>query len=142
MSDQKKLDSASGPAPQPDTHSPMSVEDVAAMLGVHRSEVMDLVRKGKLPARRVGSGTFITPANLAAFIAKADPATAFCRYEHGDPVVWMDEAGDHGIGRFVAEEPDGSVRVVRDGFWGAYETTFPATQVQPFTCRVPSERVQ
>ena len=98
------------------------------------------MQKGKLPAKRIGSGTFISAANLAAFIAKTDPAAAFSRFARGDQVVWMDERGEHGLGRFVAENADGTVRVLRDGFWGAYEATFPATQVQPFTCRVPPNR--
>ena len=124
-----------------DSRPPLSVEEVAGMLGVHRADVMALVSKGALPAKRVGSGTFITTANLAAFVARSDPASVFSRFTRGDLVVWMDEQGEHGIGRFVAEKPDGSVRVLRDGFWGSYETVFPATQVQPFTCRVPQNRV-
>lgn len=144
-SSQAKRDTSSGTARDPaeltpDTHPPMSVEQVATTLGVHRSEIMELVCTGKLPAKRIGAGTFVTAASLAVFLADADPASSFPRFERGDLVVWMDESGDHGIGRFVAENGDGTVRVLRNGFWGEYETTFPAMQVQPFTCRVPPSR--
>ncbi len=135
-------DAGSAPAASAvDSRPPLSVEQVAAMLGVHRSDVMELVSTGKLAAKRIGSATFITAANLAAFIAKADPVSAFQRFKSGDAVVWMDDQGQHGVGRFVAENTDGAIRMLRDGFWGTYEATFPATQVQALTCRVPPNRI-
>lgn len=103
---------------------------------------MELVRKGKLQAKRIGTGTFVAAASLASLVAKADPAAAFPRFERGDLLLWMNEKGEFGLGRFLAENPDGSVRVLRNGFLGHYETTFPAMQVQAFTCRVPRERLQ
>ena len=122
-------------------HPPLSAETVAKMLGVHRSDVMELVHGGA-PGEAHRQRGIHHAREPDAFIAESDTACAFSRFDTGNVVVWLDEHGDHGVGRFVAENPNGSVRVVRDGFWGEYETAFPATQVQPFTCRVAPNRAQ
>lgn len=48
-----------------------SVESAARRLGIGRTTVFQLIREGRLPARKVGSRTLIRETDLAAFIASA-----------------------------------------------------------------------
>jgi excisionase family DNA binding protein len=117
----------------------LAVDDIVSQLGLTRPEVMDLVRRGHLPAKRIGSRVFVTSAALAAYVAKGDHRATFARFERGQVVVVMDPDGSVGVGWFVEETAEGHVRVRRRGFLGAYDQLVYGSQVQAFTCRMPAE---
>ena len=55
----------------------LSTSEVAALLGIPRSTVHELARRGDLPARRVGRRWLFTRDRIAAAIAPLD-----------DPAAW------------------------------------------------------
>lgn len=128
------------PAAPPADVRVMTVEEAADMLSVHPADVLDLVKRGLLPAKRIGARVIITAAALAAYVAKADPRASLPRYQAGDLVVILDGAGKVEVVRFVHEAEDGRVVVQRRGLLGSYAEAVDASQVQPFTCRMPAER--
>jgi excisionase family DNA binding protein len=115
-----------------------TIQQVADLLGVAVSDVLDLIRRGALRAKRVASNAVISGEALAEFMAVHDPAARFPRFTEGQRVVLVDEAGDLAFGTFAGEAEDGQVVVSRPGFFGPYERTFPPEQVQPVTCRRPT----
>jgi excisionase family DNA binding protein len=114
-----------------------SADQVAEMLGVTRADVLALVKRGELAAKRIGANVFITADQLAMLMSRHDPRAALPRHMPGDIVVVMDRAGQLGFGRYVADCEDGRVLVRRAGFWGEYQEALAPEQVQPVTCRLP-----
>jgi len=131
----------SAPPPPPDARI-LSADQIADELGLQRAEVVDLMRRGELPAKRIGSNLFTTSDKLAAYVARADHRSALPHYRPNDPVVALDEEGTLKPGRFAGDAPDGRVTVVHLGFWGDYEESYPPEQVQPFTARIPQHKTQ
>jgi len=120
----------------------LSADQVANDLGLHRAEVVELMRRGDIPAKRIGSNLFTTSQQLAAFVAQADPRSVLPRYRAGDPVVVMDDDGDLFAGQYHAETKNGRVVVARTGFLGEHMEEFAPEQVQPLTARIPRDRKQ
>jgi excisionase family DNA binding protein len=117
-----------------------TIRQVADMLGVTVSDVLELIRRGALRARRVGANAVISGDALADFMATHDPAARFPRFTESQPVVLVDEEGQLAFGVFAGETTDGHVVVSRPGFLGPYERAFPPEQVQPVTCRRVAHR--
>lgn len=117
-----------------------TVQQVADMLGVAVSDVLELIRRGALRAKRVASSAVVSGDALADFMATHDAAARFSRFTEAQPVVLVDDGGDLAFDVFVAETADGQVVVSRPGFFGPYERAFAPEQVQPVTCRPPTTR--
>jgi hypothetical protein len=117
-----------------------TIHQVADMLGVAVSDVLDLIRRGALKAKRVASSVVVSGDALADFMATHDAPARFRRFTEAQPVVLVDDEGDLAFGVFAGETADGRVVVSRAGFFGRYEEAFPPEQVQPVTCRVAAAR--
>ncbi|MGH2781359.1 MAG: helix-turn-helix domain-containing protein [Thermoleophilaceae bacterium] len=66
------------PAPRPLTRTDvLSTSEVADLLGIPRSTVHELARRGELPARRVGRRWLFLRDLLAAAITPLDDPTAW-----------------------------------------------------------------
>lgn len=52
----------------------LTVQDVAKTTGIGRTKVFELIRDGKLPARKIGTRTIILAEDLKAFLDKLPPA--------------------------------------------------------------------
>jgi hypothetical protein len=104
------------------------------------SDVLDLIRRGALRAKRVAASVVVSGDALADFMATHDAAARFPRFTEAQVVVDLDGDGDLAFGVFVAETADGDVVVSRPGFFGRYEEAFPPESVQPVTCRRPTAR--
>lgn len=118
----------------------LSADQIADDLGLHRAEVVDLMRRGDLPAKRIGSQLFTTSDKLAAFVARADPRSALPRFRDDDPVVVLEDEGELVAGRFAGEAADGRVLVRIKGFLVDHTTAYAPEQVQPLTARIPAQR--
>lgn len=117
-----------------------TVHAVADLLGVAASDVLDLIRRGALRARRVASSVVVSGDALADFMATTDAAARFPRFAEASPVAVVDDDGTLGCGVFARETDDGQVVVSRAGLLGRYEQAFPPEQVQPLTARRPTTR--
>lgn len=115
-----------------------TIQQVAGMLGVTVADVLDLIRRGALRAKRVASSAVVSGDALADFMATHDAASRFPRFTEGQPVILVDDDGTLGSGLYAGEAAAGQVVVSRPGFLGRYEQTFAPEQVQPLTCRLPT----
>jgi len=115
-----------------------TVHQVAEMLGVAVSDVLALIRRGALRAKRVGSNAVVSGEALADFMAQHDPGARFPRFTEAQPVVLAEEDGTLAFGLYERETEDGQVIVTRAGLFGRYEEALAPEQVQPVTCRVPT----
>lgn len=52
----------------------LTIQDVSKTTGIGRTKVFELIRDGKLPARKIGTRTLILAQDLKAFIDKLPPA--------------------------------------------------------------------
>lgn len=57
------------------------VEDAAAMIGVGKSKIWELIQEGRLSARKIDGSTIILHADLEAFVV----ATPLSQRRKGDP---------------------------------------------------------
>lgn len=57
------------------------IPEAAAMIGVGKSKVWELIQEGRLPARKIDSSTVILHADLEAFIV----AAPLSQRRKGDP---------------------------------------------------------
>jgi excisionase family DNA binding protein len=53
-----------------------NVQEVAALLGLHRNTVRRLIRQGDIPAMRLGHRVLVPRAKLEALLAEKNPAGA------------------------------------------------------------------
>jgi DNA-directed RNA polymerase subunit H (RpoH/RPB5) len=118
----------------------LSADQIANDLGLQRAEVVELMRQGELPARRIGSELFTTSEKLVEFVARADPRDSLPRYRTNDPVVALNDDGDLIPGRYGGETEDGRILVVCTGLLWERKEAFAPEQVQPLTVRIPEDR--
>ena len=52
------------------------VEDAAAMIGVGKSKIWELIQEGRLSARKIDGSTIILHTDLEAFVVAAPPTDA------------------------------------------------------------------
>lgn len=112
-----------------------TAQQVADLLGVAVSDVLDVIRRGALRAKRVGSSVVVSGDALADFMATHDASSRFPRFAEAQTVVLVDDDDDLAFRRYAGEAADGRVVVTRAGLFGPYEEAFPPEQVQPVTCR-------
>lgn len=115
-----------------------TIRQVADLLDVAVSDVLELIRRGLLRARRVASSAVVTGDALAAFMATPDAASRFPSFTVAQPVVLAEDDGTLAFATFSRELDDGRVVVSRPGLLGRYEEAFAPEQVQPVTCRLPT----
>ncbi len=52
----------------------LTIQDVSKTTGIGRTKVFELIREGKLPARKIGTRTIILAEDLKSFLDKLPPA--------------------------------------------------------------------
>ncbi|MCZ8184217.1 MAG: helix-turn-helix domain-containing protein [Beijerinckiaceae bacterium] len=52
----------------------LTIQDVSKTTGIGRTKVFELIREGKLPARKIGTRTIILAEDLKAFLDKLPQA--------------------------------------------------------------------
>lgn len=52
----------------------LTIQDVSKATGIGRTKVFELIRKGQLPARKIGTRTIILAEDLKTFLATLPPA--------------------------------------------------------------------
>ena len=96
----------------------VSLPDAAERLGLHRATVNDMVRSGRIAARRVGPHWFIDERDLASFAATYRRPLNAPRRQQRRPVVspeilkWLAEWDDATITELavVVEMHEGNIR--------------------------------
>lgn len=53
----------------------LTIQDVSKTTGIGRTKVFELIRDGKLPARKIGTRTLILAEDLKAFLDKLPSAS-------------------------------------------------------------------